>query len=101
MTLGVSVDDDLHRARRFASAHAGRFPLLLDPRKGVAAQYRVDNLPMTVLIDRAGACATCNRDLHGATQVPISRRCASCSMIRCECGTPQISSRNSWTVHHD
>ena len=54
VTLAVSVDDDLPRALRFARAHPARFPLLLDKRKEVSRDYRIERLPTTVLIDRRG-----------------------------------------------
>jgi peroxiredoxin len=65
VTLGVSVDDDLHRARRFANAHAGRFPLLLDRHKVVSRAYRIEALPTTVLIDRRGRVRYLQSDYDG------------------------------------
>ena len=38
------------------------FPLLLDPAKSVSRLYIVDNLPMTVLIDRGGVVRHVHRD---------------------------------------
>ena len=67
VTLGVSVDDDLRRARRFANAHTGRFPLLLDRRKGVSRTYRINELPTTVLIDRRGRVRYLQSDYDGTT----------------------------------
>jgi peroxiredoxin len=59
---GVSVDDQPARALEYAR-HAGvGFPLLLDPRKAVGRAYQVDNLPMTVLIDRNGTVRNVLRD---------------------------------------
>jgi peroxiredoxin len=54
VTLGISVEDDLARATRFAAAHPARFPLLLDRSKAVSRAYGIDRLPTTVLIDRRG-----------------------------------------------
>jgi len=51
---GVEVADDPLEALRFARGTHVTFPLLLDPAKSVARLYDVDNLPMTVLIDRDG-----------------------------------------------
>ena len=65
VTLGVSVDDDLRRAKKFANAHAGRFPLLLDRRKGVSRAYRIGELPTTVLIDRRGRVRFLQSDYNG------------------------------------
>jgi len=54
MVLAVSVDSDLVRAQRYARAHAGHFPILLDRAETVARAYAIERLPTTVLIDRAG-----------------------------------------------
>jgi peroxiredoxin len=60
--FGVNVDDDQGGALDFARTQALGFPLLLDPQKAVARAYLVDNLPMTILIDRAGAVRQVHRD---------------------------------------
>jgi peroxiredoxin len=60
--FGVNVDDDQTRAMQFAGAQSVGFPLLLDPGKQVSRHYRVDSLPMTILIDRGGAIRHMHRD---------------------------------------
>jgi peroxiredoxin len=60
--FGVNVDDDQGSALEFAHTQALGFPLLLDPQKAVARAYLVDNLPMTVLIDRSGTVRQVHRD---------------------------------------
>jgi peroxiredoxin len=66
--FGVGVDDNPKQALEFAhSANVG-FPLLLDPEKGVARSYEVDNLPMTVLIDRGGNVRYVLRDYSPANE---------------------------------
>lgn len=60
--LAVNVDDDQAAAASFAVAHPVSFPVLLDPAKSVAKQYRVDNLPMLLLIDRSGAIRYVHRN---------------------------------------
>jgi peroxiredoxin len=62
--FGIGVDDDPLRAREFASALGVPFPLLLDPTKDVSRRYRVDNLPMTLLIDRNGVVRHAHRDYN-------------------------------------
>jgi peroxiredoxin len=60
---GIDVDDDQTRAVEFA--HGGQavsFALLLDPEKAVSRRYEVDNLPMTLLIDRNGIVRYVLRD---------------------------------------
>jgi peroxiredoxin len=64
LVFGVGVDDDPARAREFASDQSVAFPLLLDPLKVVSREYRVDNLPMTLLIDRSGAVRYVHRDYN-------------------------------------
>jgi peroxiredoxin len=60
--FGVSVDDDQTRALEYAKGQSVSFPLLLDPSKSVSKLYVVDNLPMTVLIDRSGVVRHVHRD---------------------------------------
>ena len=60
--LAVNVDDDQAAAASFAVAHPVSFPMLLDPAKAVARQYRVDNLPLLLLIDRSGAIRYVHRN---------------------------------------
>jgi peroxiredoxin len=60
---GINVDDDQTRAIEFAhGAQALSFALLLDPEKAVSRGYEVDNLPMTLLIDRNGIVRYVLRD---------------------------------------
>lgn len=59
---GVGVDDDPVRAFSFARRAKLGFPMLLDPQKSVGRAYDVDNLPMTVLIDRGGTVRYVLRD---------------------------------------
>lgn len=58
--LGVNVDDDQLAAAAFALRHPVGFPMLLDPDKAVARAWRVDNLPMLLVVDRGGTV----RDVH-------------------------------------
>lgn len=60
---GINVDDDQTRAVEFArGGQAVSFELLLDPEKAVSRRYEVDNLPMTLLIDRNGIVRYVLRD---------------------------------------
>jgi peroxiredoxin len=61
---GVEVADDQAEARRFVHGTHVTFPLLQDPAKTVARLYDVDNLPMTVLIDRDGKIRQVVRDFN-------------------------------------
>jgi peroxiredoxin len=61
---GVEVADEQTAALSFARGTRVTFPLLLDPAKAVARLYDVDNLPMTVLIDRDGKIRQVVRDFN-------------------------------------
>jgi peroxiredoxin len=66
---GINVDDDQTRAIEFA--HGGQavaFALLLDPEKAVSRRYEVDNLPMTLLIDRNGIVRYVLRDYSAKSE---------------------------------
>jgi peroxiredoxin len=65
---GISVDDDQSRALAFAHGEAVTFALLLDPEKAVSRSYQVDNLPMTLLIDRGGAVRYVFRDYNAKSE---------------------------------
>ena len=64
---GVGVDDDPVQAQDFARTARVDFALLLDPAKTVSRSYQVDNLPMTVLIDRNGTVRYVLRDYSAAS----------------------------------
>jgi peroxiredoxin len=64
---GVGVDDDAAKALSFAKSADVDFTLLLDPEKSVSRSYQVDNLPMTVLIDRNGTVRHVLRDYSTAS----------------------------------
>jgi peroxiredoxin len=53
--LSINVDDDTDHVQHIASSLNIRYPVLLDERKAVSQLYQLDNLPLTVLIDREGA----------------------------------------------
>ncbi len=64
---GIGVDDDPKRAREYAQHAKVAFPMLLDPGKEAGRAYDVDNLPMTVLIDRAGTVRYVLRDFSATS----------------------------------
>ena len=64
--FGVGVDDDPEQSREFAHSVRVGFSMLLDPDKGTSRTYQVDNLPMTVLIDRNGTVRHVLRDYSQA-----------------------------------
>ena len=52
--LGVSVDEDLRRAREFAEGMKVRYPILFDTSADLGRDYLLRRMPMTILVDRAG-----------------------------------------------
>ncbi|MBV8853266.1 MAG: TlpA family protein disulfide reductase, partial [Sinobacteraceae bacterium] len=68
LVYGVNVDDDQTRALAYAHSESVAFALLLDPDKNVGRSYQVDNLPMTVLIDRSGVVRYVFRDYNAKSE---------------------------------
>jgi peroxiredoxin len=62
--LAVNVDDDPQAANQFIAGHRTAVPMLLDPDKTVARIYRVDVLPLLLIIDRAGRIRYAQRDFR-------------------------------------
>ena len=54
VVLGVSVDEDLKRAREFADSMHVSYPILFDTGSDIGRDYFLERMPMTVLVDRAG-----------------------------------------------
>lgn len=52
--LGVNIDDDFRRAMQMIEELGVRFPILFDERKEVSKLYKVDAMPVTILLDREG-----------------------------------------------
>jgi hypothetical protein len=65
---GIGVDDEPKQSLEFARSVGVSFAMLLDPAKGASRSYEVDNLPMTVLIDRGGAIRYVLRDYSSANE---------------------------------
>ncbi len=54
VVLGVSVDDDLRRAREFADAMKVSYPIMFDTGTDLGRDYFLQKMPMTILVDRSG-----------------------------------------------
>jgi len=52
--LGVNIDDDSRRAMQMIEELGVNFPVLFDARKEVSKLYKVDAMPVTVIVDREG-----------------------------------------------
>lgn len=66
--LAVNVDDNQKAAADFIAVQRVSLPMLLDPEKSVARAYRIDNLPMLLVIDRGGAIRHAHRNYRGADE---------------------------------
>jgi len=54
VVLGVSVDEDLGRAREFAGAMKVSYPILFDTGSDIGRDYLLQKMPVTILVDRSG-----------------------------------------------
>lgn len=54
VVLGVSVDEDARRAREFADAMKVGYPILFDTTSDIGRSYLLENMPVTILVDRDG-----------------------------------------------
>ena len=54
VVLGVSVDEDLRRAKEFAAAMSVSYPILFDTGTEIGKDYFLSKMPMTILVDRSG-----------------------------------------------
>ncbi|HLW23220.1 MAG TPA: TlpA disulfide reductase family protein [Steroidobacteraceae bacterium] len=52
--IGISIDDDLVRARAFADAMKLSYPVMLDAGPQIGRDYQLGKMPMTILVDRSG-----------------------------------------------
>jgi peroxiredoxin len=73
VTLAVSVDDDMVKAREFALSRKSVLPMLLDANRAVGRTYGIDRLPTTVLVDRSGRVQQWFRDYRRTDNSYISR----------------------------
>jgi peroxiredoxin len=60
--IGVNLDDNPLRAEKFARAQHVQFQLLVATAKSTGRDFRVDRLPMTVFVDRAGVLRVAHRE---------------------------------------
>ncbi len=54
VVLGISIDEDLRRAREFADSMKVSYPLMFDPGSQIGQDYLLQKMPMTILVDRSG-----------------------------------------------
>lgn len=61
VVIGVGLDDDRAKALAFATANGGKVPQGFDADKSVARAYGINDVPLTILVDRNGVV----RYVHG------------------------------------
>lgn len=66
--IGVNLDDDLPRAEKFARAQAVNFQLLISAPENTGRDYRVDRVPMLVVVDRAGVLRAAHREFKASDE---------------------------------
>src|SRR5271165_416407 len=54
VVLGISIDEDLQRAREFASAMKVSYPIMFETGSDIGKDYQLAKMPMTILVDRSG-----------------------------------------------
>jgi peroxiredoxin len=54
IVLGISIDEDLVRAKEFAGAMKVSYPILFDTGPDIGRDYQLQKMPVTILVDRAG-----------------------------------------------
>jgi peroxiredoxin len=54
VVLGISIDEDLRRAREFADSMKVSYPLMFDSGSQIGQDYLLQKMPMTILVDRSG-----------------------------------------------
>jgi peroxiredoxin len=60
VVLGISIDEDLVRAREFAGAMKVSYPILFDTGSDIGRDYLLQKMPVTILVDRAGVIRYAN-----------------------------------------
>lgn len=71
--IGVNLDQDLERAGKFARAQDVQFQLLISTPGSTGNDYRVDRLPMTVFVDRAGVLRAAHREFKARDEAEYVR----------------------------
>jgi peroxiredoxin len=73
VVIGVNLDDNVARAEKFARAQDVHFPLLVATPPSTGRDFRVDRLPMTVFVDRAGVLRAAHREFKARDEATYVR----------------------------
>jgi peroxiredoxin len=66
--IGVNLDDNVPRAEKFARAQDVKFQLLVATAKTTGYDFRVDRLPMIVVVDREGVLRVAHREFKSTDE---------------------------------
>jgi len=75
--IGVNLDDNVPRAEKFARAQDVQFPLLISAPENTGRDFRVDRLPMMVIVDREGVLRVAHREFKAADEAVYVRELRS------------------------
>ena len=71
--IGVNLDDNAPRAEKFARAQDVQFQLLVATAKSTGHDFRVDRLPMIVVVDREGVLRAAHREFKSSDEASYVR----------------------------
>jgi peroxiredoxin len=71
--IGVNLDDNAPRAEKFARAQEVQFQLLVATAKSTGHDFRVDRLPMFVVVDREGVLRAAHREFKSSDEARYVR----------------------------
>jgi len=71
--IGVNLDDNAPRAEKFARAQDVKFQLLVATAKSTGRDFRVDRLPMIVVVDREGVLRVAHREFKSSDEASYVR----------------------------
>jgi peroxiredoxin len=73
VVIGVNLDENVERAAEFARAQDVGFAMLVAASREVGREFRVDRLPMTVFLDRAGRVRVAHREFKARDEATYVR----------------------------
>jgi peroxiredoxin len=71
--IGVNLDENVARAEKFARAQDVQFQLLVSTARNTGRDFRVDRLPMIVVVDREGVLRVVHREFKARDEARYVR----------------------------
>ncbi|MCP4499865.1 MAG: TlpA family protein disulfide reductase [Deltaproteobacteria bacterium] len=71
--VGVSVDDDLETAKRFADEYDVPFPMVWDSNKTIVSSVDISTMPTAFVINKAGLIAYTHEGFNDESKVKLER----------------------------